>query len=74
MVLYEDYFPTESSPSTASSLIYSALSNHTIYDIYFLPSSYVPQNIKQEYLSTLTWLDDRFVSRFDHSYLFWNID
>jgi 16S rRNA G966 N2-methylase RsmD len=63
MLLYDDYFMSESSPSP-SSFIYNSLSNPTVYDIIFLPPSYAKQHITEEYLSTLSWLDKRLVSIF----------
>jgi len=63
MLLYDDYFMNESSPSP-SSFTYNSLSNPNVYDIIFLPPAYAKQHITEDYLSTLNWLDKRLVSVF----------
>ena len=58
MLLYEDYFSSETSLSS-SLLFHNSISNATVYDIILLPPSRSQQNLKQQYASTITWLVSR---------------
>jgi len=62
MLLYEDYFSCNTSQS--SLLDYSKF-DARIYDIIFLSPSHTQQTRKQQWVSTIQWLDGQIVSRFE---------
>ncbi|CAF1279168.1 unnamed protein product [Rotaria sp. Silwood1] len=57
MLLYEDYFTSDTSPS--SSLIPSSILDGTVYDIILLSPSHTQKDYKQQYTSIINWLDNR---------------
>jgi hypothetical protein len=61
MLLYDDYFPSDTSLSS-SSLLYNSITDATVYDIILLPSAYTQENLKQQYTSTINWFDKKLVS------------
>jgi hypothetical protein len=61
MLIYEDYLSYYTSPS--SSLYNCSKLDTRVYDIIFLPQSHTQQNIKQQYASTIQWLDKWLVSQ-----------
>jgi hypothetical protein len=62
MLLYEDYFSCNTSPS--SSLHHCSKLDAKIYDIIFLPPSHTQQNKKQQCTATIQWIDPKLVSQF----------
>ena len=61
MLLYDDYFSSDTSLSS-SSLLYNSITDATVYDIILLPSAYTQENLKQQYTSTINWFDKKLVS------------
>lgn len=70
MLLYEDYFSYNTSPllsSSSGSLNHCSKLDARIYDIIFLPSSYIEQSLKQQQqqsASIIQYIDNRLVSYF----------
>jgi hypothetical protein len=63
MLLYKDYFSSDTSlSSSSSSLPYSPISNGIVYDIILLPSAYSLPNKKEQYTSSINWFDKKLVS------------
>ncbi|CAF1281668.1 unnamed protein product [Rotaria sordida] len=60
MLLYEDYFTSDTSPS--SSLIPSPILDATVYDIIFLSPLHTQKNFKQQYVSTINLSDNNLPS------------
>ncbi|CAF4621940.1 unnamed protein product, partial [Rotaria magnacalcarata] len=58
MLLYKNYFTGGSSP-TSSFVIDNPMLDTTVYDIILLSSPYTQNYIKQQYFSTINWLDAR---------------
>jgi hypothetical protein len=65
MLLYEDYFPCNTSPL----FLHTPIPDTTVYDIILLPSR-TQQNLKQQYTSTANWLDNSLVSRLKNEFFF----
>lgn len=63
MLLYEDYFSSGSSP-TSSTIFYSPMLDGTVYDIILLSPAHTKNCIKDQYITTLHWLDTKIVSSY----------